>query len=185
MVEALRGVRDALRGGIERQNPQYAGQLQSINRAYAEQTILQNAASKVTNPHNPIMPSQLQQAVKAGDNTVRKNAFAKGNARMQDLSDASMAVLGNNVPDSGTAGRMMLNAGLLGGTGLAGAMANPALGAALLGVGGAYSSDIGRKAMFALLARRPELIRSLGRGIEGLAPTAGLLSGAVPPPGSQ
>ena len=103
----LQDTQSVLRNSLERTNPNEPS-LGPINQAWRNYTVLRNAGARVNNPESPIMPGQLQAAVKAGDKSVGKGAFARGNANMQGLADNSMAVLGNNVPDSGTAGRGML-----------------------------------------------------------------------------
>jgi hypothetical protein len=169
MANLLRQTRDILREAIARQNPQQAPQLAAIDSAYAKYKILQNAAARVTNPENPIMPGQLQAAIKSMDKSQNKRAFAEGTARMKDISDAAVAALGNKVADSGTAGRMYLGLGLGGGIGLVhpGALAAMGAGAA------AYGTPLGRQAMFAALAKRPEFARLLGGALQGAAPQIG------------
>lgn len=174
MAGYLRDTRTALRDAIERQNPQYANQLQAINQAYARFSVLRNASQRVGDTERPIMPGQLQAAVKAKDKSVEKNAFSRGNALLQDLSDPALAVLGAKVPDSGTAGRLMTGS-LFGGLGL-GYLTNPAVGAALLGTSLGYATDSGRRAMFALMARRPDLARAIG---DAMVQNAGRAGGAA------
>jgi hypothetical protein len=50
----------------------------------------------------------LMQAVKKGDRSVRKGAFARGDALLQDWADDAAAILPNELPNSGTADRMNL-----------------------------------------------------------------------------
>lgn len=154
---ALNDVNAAIRANITRTNPTHAAELNSIDKAYGRFSILRDAASRVNNPEAPISAGQLQGAVKAADKTVGKGNYAKGNARMQDLSDPGVAVLGSNYPDSGTAGRMMLGSGLMGALG---AM-NPLTMIGGAGVAGLYGTQAGRKAMLAALTRRPEFARVL------------------------
>jgi hypothetical protein len=169
---------DVLRGTLQQQNPVQAQELQSINQTYRNYTVLRNAGSKVNDSDMPILPGQLQAAVKAGDKSVGKGNFAKGNANMQDLSDEGMSVLGNKYPDSGAAGRGMLGHVIGTALGVGGAAEHslaPLLGGAvaLSGPAAAYGTNAGRQAMLTLLARRPDLVRSLGGGIQALAPLIG------------
>lgn len=175
MADAVRETQDAIRGALLRANPQHAQELGQINTAYSRYAILRDAAKRVNNPENPIMPGQLQAAVKQADKSVGKGNFAKGNANLQGLSDPAMAVLGSSYPDSGTAGRMMLGSGLAGitsvlspGTALGGAAATAL-----------YGTETGRKAMLAVLARRPEFARLLGNRIQSSAPQVGAALGAA------
>lgn len=175
MAELLRDTQTVLRVALQRQNPAQAPELEALDRAYSNYKVLQNAASRVNNPDNPIMPGQLQAAIKASDNTVGKRRFGAGTAKLQaQLGDPAVAVLGSSVPDSGTAGRMMLAHGLLGGGVSAAALTgHPVAAAGALAAAGMYGTQAGRQAMFALLARRPDLARQLGAAMNGLAPQAG------------
>lgn len=172
MAQHLRDVRDALRQSLARTNPLLAPQLQAINRGWANYSILRNAGSKVTNPENPFTVAQLQSAVRANNKTVGKGGFAAGNALMQDLSDPAVAVLGNRVPDSGTAGRGLLGAALYGGLGAKALIPGVALNLI-------YSRP-GQAMMAKLLTERPELARVLARQIQQSgAGVGGLLSGQL------
>lgn len=173
--QSLYDTQNAMRGALARANPQ-AAELPPINQAWQNYAVLRNAAARVNNPETPIMPGQLQAAVKAGDKSVGKGNFGVNRtAPMQQLSDPAMQVLGSQYPDSGTAGRYLL-AALLGGGGTA--LAHPAaipLGAAMAG----YGTPGGRQAMLSLLASRPDLLRQMGIGAQSLAPQAGAAAGAI------
>jgi hypothetical protein len=134
--------------------------------------------------------AQLQNAVKAGDKSVGKGAFATGNALMQDLSGAGQRVLGSKYPDSGTAGRGLL--ALLAPGGVAAGLAT-APGSTLgtlggIGLGSLPYTQLGQRAAAALLTARPQLAQPLGNLVGKLGPvvipggTAALLSngGAAP-----
>lgn len=176
MAQLLRDTQGVLRSALTRQNPVEAPKLAAIDRAYSNYAVLRDAASRVTNPENPIMPGQLQAAIKASDKSVGKGNFAKGNAKLQaQLGDPSVNVLGQAVPDSGTAGRMMLSHGLL--AGIPYLMGHPGVAGAILAPAALYGSSGGRAAMFAALARRPELARILGQGIQNASPNAGAAAG--------
>lgn len=176
MSQAVRDTQTAIRGALLRANPNQAQELGQINTAYSRYAILRDAASRVNNPDSPIMPGQFQAAVKKADASVGKGNFAKGNANMQhQLSDPAMAVLGSSYPDSGTAGRMMF------GSGLAGLTSVLSPGTALAGGAAAalYGTDTGRRAMLAVLARRPEFARLLGSGVQSITPQVGAALGSA------
>lgn len=116
--EALGEVSNALRQSLVRTNPMYAGPLQATNAAFARLVRLEAAAGSVGNDLGVFTPQQFQSAVKAADSSSRKNAFAQGDALMQDLSDAGRAVLPNKFPNSGTPGRMAAAAVAGGGLGM-------------------------------------------------------------------
>lgn len=167
------------RAALQRQNPQYAQRLQDINNGFGIYAIMRNAGKKVMNPENPIMAGQLQNAVRNNAGGVDKEAFALGNARLQDLSDAGVKTLGQTVPDSGTAARLMMGAGILGGTGIPMLMANPGLAVGVGGLAAGYGTEAGRKALFAMLARRPEFARQLADMVQSGAGPAGGLAGIL------
>lgn len=158
--ESLGDVQKAMREALIRtSSPDDAARLQDIDRGYANYARIRNAGARA-GAEDRFSPAQLDGAVRATDKSVSKGNVARGNALMQDLSDAGRKVLGNNVPDSGTPARMLL-AGLgMGG----GAMVNPLipLGAAAAAV--PYTAPV-QKLAAALLAKRPDFINNAA--IEG------------------
>lgn len=182
MGQHLQRFQDALRQGLQTSNPTLAPELKSLNRGWANYAILRSAASKVNNPELALTPAQLQTAVRSNNKTVGKGGFAKGQALMQDLSDPAFAVLGNKVPDSGTASRIMQGL-LIGGSGGVLGAHNPlvAIPAAIL-TAAVYGTATGRKAALAAIASRPDWARQFATVTKGMAPAAGgigagLLSG--------
>jgi len=111
---ALQEAQAALRRALMRANPGQAHQLQRANQAFAQLTRLQDAGAKVGANDGVFTPAQFSSAVRAGDKTVRHNAYARGNALMQDLSDAGRDRMMSQIPNSGTTDRLLLNAGALG-----------------------------------------------------------------------
>lgn len=109
--DALQQVRSELRTLVERSNPGQAKELKALNTAWANFKRPQRAAGALGAEDGIFSPAQLQNAVKALDRSKDHARFAEGRALMQDLSGAGKSVLGNNVPDSGTAGRLMLGGG--------------------------------------------------------------------------
>jgi hypothetical protein len=176
---AMMDAQTALRNSLQRTNPN-APALGPINSAWRNYTVLRDAASRVNNPESPMLPGQMQAAVKAatGSGPAGKAAFGEGRGNMQDMTDNMMAVLGNNVADSGTGGRSALLhlPGTLAGLGGLAMAGHPVPAAAAAGglaaVGGAYGTNAGRQAMLAALIARTNPMRAAGR-------TAGLLAPAV------
>lgn len=109
----LRKVLIAARDNAERTNPQLSAQLKDINTGWAMYTRMRNAAARGT--EGVFTPSQLVAAVKSGDKSVGKGAFARGDALMQDFAQLAQRVLPSKIPTSGTAERSALMAGLAGG----------------------------------------------------------------------
>ena len=110
--KAFRQLGDELKTLVERSNPQYAKELNAINKGWS---VYERAklASQYANAEK-FTPAQLQRAVKSQDITKGKRAFTEGQAPMQDLSDAAVRVMKNRTPDSGTATRMMYGVGAVG-----------------------------------------------------------------------
>lgn len=166
---------DAVKGSAKRQNPEAGAMMDAADRVYAQLARIEGAAkSAATNKVNTgvFTPNQLMSAVRSADTSVRKRATAGGDAFMQDVAQRGMDVLGNTVPDSGTAGRTAAMMGLLSGGGAA-AFINPSYLAALgigLGTGTAAYSKTGQKLANALLTKRPDVVRSAGAAAAKYAP---------------
>ncbi len=163
--EQLQGTLTAFRDSLIRTNPDQAPQLRTLNESYANYARLRDAAGRIGSADGVFTPAQLNSAVRAGDKSVAKGGFARGNALMQDLSGAGVNVLGPKYPDSGTAGRLALATG---GAGILGATSP----GALLGLGGTalvYTPPV-QKAIAAALVKRPEVIRQLGIQAQGYNP---------------
>lgn len=127
MGEIFSDVKSEYSAMLGRNNaPDLAQKLKDTDLAFAKYVRLEKAAGAVGNEKGVFTPAQLQSAVKSSDNSVRRGAFAKGDALLQDLSEAGKMVLPSKVPDSGTAGRALWALGALG-TGGAAAMAAPAI----------------------------------------------------------
>jgi hypothetical protein len=109
--DALQQVQAEIRQLLVRSNPSQAQTLRSLNTAWANFKRVQRASSGLGADDGVFSPAQLQSAVKAMDRSKDKARFAEGRALMQDLSEPGRSVLGNQVPDSGTAGRLLLGGG--------------------------------------------------------------------------
>lgn len=171
--QALKEADASLRGLIERSNPQYSQELSQINEAYKIMKTAQRASSSVATEGGVFTPAQLLNAVKAGDKTKDKRAFAEGTAYLQDLAGPAKRVLANQYPDSGTAGRVMMG-GLLGGVG----MANPALVGGAVGAAGLYTQPA-QKALSLLMNSRPDLAKQIAEAIRQSSPMLSPLGGQV------
>lgn len=168
---ALGELQSSLRSALQRANPKNAADLSKINKAYGQMTRLQRAASSVGAENGVFTPSQFSSAVRAADKTARKNAYGRGAALMQDLSDAGRSVMNSQIPNSGTADRAMLGAGALGS-----GLINPAIPAGLLGASIPYLPGIS-KAVAAAMARRPDVALRAGSLLESGVPALGGLLG--------
>ena len=166
----LQDMRSTLQSHLAQQNPAEAEKLQAINKGWANYARIRDAASKIGTEDNVFTAAQLQNAVRAGDKSVGKGDFAKGQALMQDLSQPAKQVMSRPIGTSGTAERLSI--------------ANPmALAEGAVGYPGtalAYSPT-GQKILTALMAQRPEQARTIADLIRRSGGTAGLASSQLVP----
>jgi len=155
-ADAVRQLQAELRGLVERSNPAVADQLGAINSGWAKLVRVENAAGRQGATGGEFTPSHLAAAVRAGDNSVRKNASARGGALMQDFAQAGKEVLPSSVPDSGSPFRHALEAtvALLVGQ-EAHALPLMLKGAAVGGTLGAAYTRGGQRVVTPLLTQRP------------------------------
>ncbi len=115
---AMRDIQTQFRGILKDSAPnaEAAAALDAANRKYRDFMIAVRATGKPGAEGGNYTPNQLAQAVREGDISKNKRAYAKGTAYGQDLSDAAKTVLSDKVPNSGTADRA-LAALMLGGAG--------------------------------------------------------------------
>lgn len=176
---ALGELQNSLRANLTRSNPAEAAELGRINEAYSNLVRLQRAAGGAGADTGVFTPAQLAASVRQSDSTVRKNAYARGDALMQDLSDAGKSVMSSRIPDSGTAGRAMA-------AGLGGAGAGLFAPNLLLGVGAAtipYLPYTNRLTAMAL-GMRPQAAQGIANQIRRVGPALGILAGPAAYQGS-
>lgn len=146
--DAIKQLRTILQEQAARSDPAAAGKLKAADEAYANLVRVEGAAKSAKNNGGVFSPAQLNMAIQTADNSVRKRAVSRGTALMQDLGNAGQSVLGNKIPDSGTAGRAMYGVGALS-TGII----NPAIPAGLLGGAALYTPQAQRLLVGAASAR--------------------------------
>lgn len=100
--DAVREAQAAMRRLVERGNPQAAEELAKVNAGWANYVRLESAAARIGSRDGVFSPAQLLSAVRESDKSIRKGAFARGEALMQDFAETGKRVLGDTVPDSGT-----------------------------------------------------------------------------------
>lgn len=110
---AVLGIQRELRGELAKVIPELKG----IDSKYAAFLRVQRAAGATGSRDGIFSPEALQQAVRSMDKS--RGGFAGGKSVMQNISDPAVDVLGRSVADSGTAGRALVGAGLLGAGGAA------------------------------------------------------------------
>lgn len=168
--EALSDLQAVFMNTLRNQNPKYAAELKKADSAFADFVRVQTAMAKTKGEEAVFTPNQLAQAVKEQDKSMRKGAYAKGQARMQDLADKGVSILGNKVPDSGTVSRGLVAGGLTGAAGYV----DP-----LYGLGTAFMTlpytKTGQKLLF---SPRPQTVTNLNERLRAGAPYAvpGLLN---------
>jgi hypothetical protein len=176
LSDALKEVQASLRSLAQRTNPDLAPQLKAINSGYANFKRMERAASSVAAEDGIFSPAQLQNAVKALDKSKDKGRFARGDALMQDLADAGRIRLGANVPNSGTADRLLQI-----GTGAA-AIGDPFMTGGLIGGGSLAYSAPAQALLRGLVSNRgtgqaaQQISGLLNKTSPMLAPAGGLLA---------
>lgn len=106
LAEAVEDTQQAVRKWLQRAHPDAATELRAVNAGYANFLRSVRAASSVGAEDGVFSPAQLHNAVKALDPSRNHKKFATGTALMQDVSAAGKKVLGDKIPNSGTADRL-------------------------------------------------------------------------------
>lgn len=177
-------LKSAIFGLVQRNYPNEAPTLKNLDKAWGNLAVAERAAGSSGATEGVFSANQLNSAVKASDTSIRDRQFAAGRARMQDLSDAAKAVLPSRVPDSGTAGRALVGAGVLGGAGYLAKLAalDPlTLMGAGVGTGvalGSYS-PLGRWTLEQLMARGGSWRQPLAQGLLDATPAVGAAAGTA------
>jgi len=167
--DALAELDNILMGAAKRQSPEFAKAITKADAAYSNLVRVELAGQKAAGAADETFtPGQLMQAVRQADPTKRKRGTAGGRANMQDLAGAGQRVLGNKVPDSGTASRGLVNVGGL----LAGSI-EPTVALALAGGVGAYTPFI-QNLLRGAATMRPQQAQALAQALRPTAPAFAL-----------
>lgn len=172
--DALFGVLGEFKKSLYNQNPKLTPQLRRVDAAYGDMSVIKLAAANSGAENGVFTPKQFSTAVRQGDKTLRKSAFAKGTARSQEISDAAMQMLEED------AGATLAGRYAAGGAGLFGLAARPEIGIPALLGGRAMYSESGQKLMNALLRSRPEAMQQAGGMLTRGAPYVGGTVGPQP-----
>lgn len=135
--DAYKQLQALLKDQAARSNPGFAEALKNADKGWANLVRVEGAGKAALNTEGLFTPGQLNAAIRQADGSVRGRAIGRGTALMQDLGNAGQQVLGNKVPNSATADRLMLGAG-----GLGAGFINPAIPIGLLGGAAMYSSPM-------------------------------------------
>jgi hypothetical protein len=179
----LTATQNALTGAMTRNGgPSVVTGLQAADQSYKLGKVLQDAVKRARNGSRSgeaevFTPSQLNDAGEA-------NRFSgSGTSRpFYQLGKAGQEVLPSQVPDSGTAGRLITGLLATGGLGAGLDYAAPgdgsaatSLGLGSLSVMAALNSKAGRAALEKILLERPDNFRRFGTGLIGNSSYAGAL----------
>jgi hypothetical protein len=147
-----------LRDQAARVSPAYDVARGNANTAWAGVARIRDASTAAPTQGGVFTPGQLLGAEKRADTSIGRGRFARGDGLLQDLGQTAQDVIGNKVPDSGTAGRA---ATLAGSVGIGALAATDPIAAAmtLAGVGSvaALYSPAGKRAAAAILQRLPDI----------------------------
>jgi hypothetical protein len=133
--EAIDSTENAVFGLFKRQAPDVVPKYNAAKQAYRRVSILADATLKGKNqPDSMFTPAQLNTADAANAKKYEgAMSAASGPRQFREFGEAGQAVLPNKVPDSGTAGRLVLGAAGAGGiigTGGGAVAGDPGTGAA-------------------------------------------------------
>lgn len=145
---AVRQLQQIFRDQLAESNPAYAAAKNAADTGWRTFRLARNAAAAAQNREGVFTPGQFNSAIR-GD--AGRAAVGEGKAFMQDVGQAAQNVLGNKYPDSGTPGRILINALAV----PAHVASSGATAAGLLAGAAAYSRPV-QNALVALLANRPD-----------------------------
>lgn len=177
-ASAVRELQSQLRDMLARNNPAHAERLQSINDAYRQLTVLEDAAQAApADARGQFTAHILNQAARRADPSVRRRAFARGDALFQDLSTDAGEIMRRTVNDSGTATRGAVSAGLgaaLLGTTLKVSINPWAVGA--LALGAIPYNRTGNRLFTAAMMQRPDWAAGARQFLDSNARFGGLVA---------
>lgn len=183
----MREGQDALAGALERQNPGAFEGFQAANTANRRAMVLADAVNAAKNQTDEMFtPAQLNaaDANSATRLTGRLNS-ASGNRPFAELAGDAQAVMGNRLPNSGTADRALatLALGGIGGAGAGYAAGDTGTGTGI-GLGTmlallAGGSRAGQQALTGAIINRPAILRQIGRATGAQSRLGGALGTAL------
>lgn len=161
----LQQFQQTLTDSAKKANPAAAEAFAKADKAYANLVRIEGASKAAMNSGGVFTPAQLASAVRGADRSVRDRATARGTALMQDLSGAGQNVLGNKVPDSGTAGRVALGAATAGSA----VLLDPTFLGTMLGGAAMYTGPM-RNLLSGAVAARPGLAQPVANALQQTSP---------------
>lgn len=162
--DAFGNLRQQFRSLNLRQNPEYAPQLQAINKAWRELSLIKKAAGDANKGEGVFTPAKYAQA-------------ARGSRTNQEVTRSADRFLPNRSPDSGTPRGLATSYLFMGGLPAAGASINPL--AAIPALAAPTYTEAGQRALnkFVFAPRGP-VAKAVGKGFRKGAELAPML---VPP----
>jgi hypothetical protein len=191
LAQGLREVRAALGDALEQASPGTLARVRQTDDAFGNFQLIRKAASNPTTGRNDglFTSSNLNSVLARSEG----RAYGRGEARLQDITDAAEGAMAGTLPNSGSAERLA-TIGLASGTFGLGAAVNPSVAIpAVVGVSAVYSQPAQRLINAIYRATDPasassalaELQRLAGRNPalqEYYANAARYLQGAFPDP---
>lgn len=166
--QALRQVEGALESLVRRRAPGVVDGLNRADRAYGMGKVVEDAVGRGANTGGVFTPAQLGLAARKSGNKYGGTGATTARPFF-DLQRAGQDILPSQVPNSGTADRLM-GAGLvpaLAGAGAAGQQAgliDPSTAAVMVAMGLPFTKA-GQATFQRLLVQRPELVRAVGQKV--------------------
>lgn len=172
-ADAFKELQRILNENALRANPDAAKLKAAADAGWANLVRVEGAAKAAKNTNGVFTPGQLNTAIQQADRSVRGRAVARGQALMQDLSNAGQNVIGNKVPNSFTTDRALLAGG-----GLGAGLLNPAIPLGLAG-GGLLYTQPAQRILSSLISSRPQGAQEVANALREASPGLGLLSSQV------
>ena len=172
-ADAFKELQRILNENALRANPDAAKLKAAADAGWANLVRVEGAAKAAKNTNGVFTPGQLNTAIQQADRSVRGRAVARGQALMQDLSNAGQNVIGNKVPNSFTTDRALLAGG-----GLGAGLLNPAIPLGLAG-GGLLYTQPAQRILSSLISSRPQGAQGVANTLREASPGLGLLSSQV------
>ncbi|MBH9718890.1 transglycosylase SLT domain-containing protein [Burkholderia contaminans] len=177
MADYLQQLQDSITSNAEHYSAQSVQQqLAQANAAWARYKALEKAAGMkgAQTADNVFTPNQYLSASRAGQTAAQRATSSSGQGfPAQNLAQTAQSVLGNTVPDSGTAGRLGVMDLLAGG----GALTNPATALKVGALALPYAPGV-RNMVPALVGSRPAAVRAAAPVARRLGPVVGGMLGA-------
>lgn len=172
--QAAQELQSTIRDWMGRVNPQATQDLANAKAAFARQLRVEKAANMAGTGEEPGKFSAAQLLSGVQKYAASPTQLMRGEALMQPYAEAGKQVLGQKVPDSGTASRgIMALLASAAGAGFAGHALAPeatglvAAGAVGLPVAAGMYSPWGQRLAATLFARRPDLLQPVSQAFRG------------------